>query len=62
MDILKPLIEERLKLLNSVERKESLEDVVFTISSLNNQIEDCGIYITPYADLENKSDKEIIMV
>ena len=52
MKIIRSFIEDRLVLLNSIEPKEDVEDVIFTIDFKNDEIQHASIYLIPYVGLD----------
>ena len=59
MNLFSPIVKKRLELLNNSELKENIEDVIFLINHVNDNVIDVDIYLTPYIGLLNPMDKEV---
>jgi DNA polymerase III epsilon subunit-like protein len=59
MELFRPIINQRIALLNNSASKENIEDVIFSIKVIDDKIFNIDIFLTPYIGLLNPTDKEI---
>lgn len=59
MEIFRPIVNQRLALLNNSVSKENIEDVIFSIKVVDDKIINIDLFLTPYIGLLNPMDKEI---
>ena len=48
MFLINQFVETRLTLINSTEKKEEINDVIFTLNLNSDKIEDANIYLIPF--------------